>query len=42
MNTAAAPVYRDPKRHVWVLSLLVPCIVALGPVLLAPEEQLGG
>ena len=34
MTTATAPAYRDPKRHVWVLSLLVPCSVALGPLLM--------
>jgi len=34
MDTAAAPTYRDPKRYVWVMSLLVPCSVLLGPVLM--------
>jgi alkane 1-monooxygenase len=38
-HTAAAPpppaaVYRDRKRHAWLLSLLVPCTVAIGPVLM--------
>jgi alkane 1-monooxygenase len=26
-------VYRDPKRYAWLLSLLVPCTLALGPIL---------
>jgi alkane 1-monooxygenase len=25
--------YRDPKRYAWILSLLVPCTVAIGPLL---------
>jgi alkane 1-monooxygenase len=37
MNLAETPEpslpYRDHKRHAWVLSLLVPALVALGPVL---------
>ena len=31
---APAPPYRDRKRHAWLLSLLVPCTVALGPALM--------
>jgi alkane 1-monooxygenase len=27
------PVYRDPKRHVWLLSLLVPVSIGAGPLL---------
>jgi alkane 1-monooxygenase len=33
-HPAAVPPYRDPKRHAWLLSLLVPCSVALGPALM--------
>src|SRR5471030_1937363 len=34
-STASDPSvpYRDRKRHAWVLSLLVPALVGLGPVL---------
>ena len=28
-----ASLYRDPKRHFWILSLLIPCVVFLGPSL---------
>jgi alkane 1-monooxygenase len=34
--TAPAPIpapYRDPKRYAWIFSLLVPCTVAIGPLL---------
>ena len=30
----AAPAYRDRKRHAWLMSLLVPCAVAIGPLLM--------
>src|SRR5471032_3661485 len=35
LSTASDPSvpYRDRKRHAWVLSLLVPALVGLGPVL---------
>ena len=33
-SAPAAPAYRDRKRHAWLLSLLVPCAVAIGPVLM--------
>jgi len=37
MHTSTAPLpqepYRDRKRYAWILSLLVPCTVALGPSL---------
>ncbi len=31
---ASPPAYRDRKRHAWLLSLLVPCTVAIGPLLM--------
>ena len=34
-NPASAPnAYRDRKRHAWLMSLLVPCAVAIGPALM--------
>ena len=30
----SAPPYRDRKRYAWLLSLLVPCTVGVGPVLM--------
>ena len=33
-HSATALPYRDWKRHAWLLSLLVPCTVAIGPVLM--------
>ena len=32
--TPPAPPYRDRKRYAWLLSVLVPCIVGMGPVLM--------
>ena len=41
MNTLAAPTpYRDPKRYAWMFSLLVPCTVAVGPLLVLATDQL--
>jgi alkane 1-monooxygenase len=34
IHSATAPPYRDRKRHAWLLSLLVPCAVAIGPLLM--------
>jgi hypothetical protein len=28
------PPYRDRKRYAWILSLLVPCLVGFGPLLM--------
>ena len=32
----AEPPYRDRKRYAWLLSLLVPCNVAIGPAMHFP------
>ncbi|MFZ4479670.1 MAG: alkane 1-monooxygenase [Rhodoferax sp.] len=31
--------YRDRKRHAWLLSLLVPCLVAVGPALMMASGE---
>ena len=33
MSLAATLTYRDRKRPLWLLSLLVPCLVGAGPLL---------
>ncbi len=41
-NTATAQTqapYRDPKRYAWIFSLLVPCTVAIGPLLVLLTGQ---
>jgi alkane 1-monooxygenase len=35
----AAPPYRDRKRYAWLLSLLVPCLVGLGPALMMLSDN---
>jgi len=41
MNTVATSTpYRDPKRYAWMFSLLVPCTVAIGPLLVLLTGQL--
>jgi alkane 1-monooxygenase len=37
--TAQQP-YRDPKRYAWIFSLLVPCTVAIGPLLVLVTDAL--
>jgi alkane 1-monooxygenase len=37
--TAQQP-YRDPKRYAWTFSLLVPCTVAIGPLLVLATDAL--
>ena len=36
----AAPPYRDRKRYAWLLSLLVPCLVGLGPALMMLSDNM--
>jgi alkane 1-monooxygenase len=36
----AAPPYRDRKRYAWLLSLLVPCLVGLGPALMMLSDSM--
>ena len=36
---APAPAYRDRKRYAWLLSVLVPCTVAIGPALMLASND---
>ncbi len=36
---APAPPYRDRKRYAWLLSVLVPCTVAIGPALMLASND---
>ncbi len=36
---APAPPYRDHKRYAWLLSVLVPCTVAIGPALMLASND---